>query len=115
MRLEFGEFGCVVAREVEEPDKAELGDGKTEAGAVEPMTDRGDYDRHEEQIEEPETMQAFAAADRPKGGTDNDQIENAFRGDRKQPAQIDASLSKDKPQQERGHDCNADRVADQQR
>jgi len=79
------------------------------------MTDRGDHHRHEEQVEEPETVQAFAAIDRPQRGADNHEIENAFGGDGNEFAQSDASLSKDKPQQERGHDRNTDHVADQQR
>ena len=86
MRLEFGESGCIVSREVKKSDEAELGGGQAEAGAVETMTDRRDDDRYEQEVEQPETVQVLAAADRPEGDADDDQVESAFRNNRKHPA-----------------------------
>src|SRR5499427_4909069 len=100
---------------MQKSDQPELSNGKAEAGAVEPMPNRRDHDRHEQQIEKPETRLAFAANDRPKGNADNDEIESALRGERKQFAQGNVSLPESEPQQERCHHRNANYIADQQR
>ena len=44
-QLEFRECIGVIAVAVQQPDQAELCDGKTYAGAVEPVARGGDHDR----------------------------------------------------------------------
>jgi hypothetical protein len=44
---------------------------------------RRDDDRHEQEVEQPETIRALAAADRPQGDADDDQVESAFGSERK--------------------------------
>ena len=83
LRLEFGVSGCIVSREVKQSDEAELGGGQAEAGAVETMTDRRHDHRYEQEVERSETIQVLAAAIRTEGDADDDQVESAFRNNRK--------------------------------
>jgi hypothetical protein len=58
-----------------------LGHSEAEAGAIKPVPNGSDYDWHEEEVEEPEPIFASATDDRPEGGTDDDNLENALRRD----------------------------------
>ena len=113
--LEIGEHIGVVAVQVQQADKAELGEGETEAGAVEPVADRRHHHRQEEQIEQLEAAFVFGQADEPQEQQHDRDIERDLGRKRAQGLQRHLWNVEDEAQHQRRHHRDADRVADQQR
>ena len=76
-QLELGERTGVIAILMQQPDQAELGDGKRDAAAIEPVARCGDHHRQEQQIEQ-------LGAVRPGGDEDDPQGRDHDRDEQKQ-------------------------------